>query len=102
MEAAETNVDGKIMQFGGSLPVENVQALAASKNLTEIPQRYIRSDVVADFLGTDAEEIPIIDLGRLLDPASFEAEATKLKLACEEWGFFQVSRDLCSEDLLDV
>lgn len=100
MEAATANGGGKLSQLGGSLPVENVQALASSEDLIVVPRRYIRSDVVADFLCTDDDEIPVIDFGRLLDVSSFEAEATTLKLACEEWGFFQVSFDFCSEVLV--
>ncbi|XP_020261315.1 S-norcoclaurine synthase 1-like [Asparagus officinalis] len=98
----EVNGDVKPLQrWGGSLPVENVQALAASKELTEIPQRYIRSDVVSDLHGTVDDEIPIVDLGRLQDLASFEAEATKLKFACEEWGFFQLINHGVANELVE-
>ncbi|KAL6905928.1 hypothetical protein ACP4OV_003529 [Aristida adscensionis] len=34
-------------------------------------------------------EVPVVDLARLLHPASLEEEAAKLRLACKEWGFFQ-------------
>ncbi|ONK72253.1 uncharacterized protein A4U43_C04F17430 [Asparagus officinalis] len=101
MEAESANVDVKLQQLGGSLPVENVQALAASKGLTEVPQRYIRSDVASDLHGTAHDEIPIIDLGRLLDLASFEVEATKLNLACEEWGFFQLINHGVPEEVIE-
>lgn len=102
MEVATANGDGKLLQLGGSLPVESVQALASSVDLTEVPHRYIRSDVVADSLCTDDDEIPVIDLGRLLDVSSFEAEATRLKLACEEWGFFQLINHGVPEKVIET
>ena len=92
----ENGADWKLLQLGASLPVANVQALAASKDLTEIPHRYVRSDADAadNFVYTGDEEIPVVDLRRLLGPATFEDETEKLKFACEEWGFFQVTPNL--------
>ena len=84
---------GRQAELGGSLKVDNVQALAsadpASLN-TEILKRYIRLEIEDESLDND-EGIPVIDMQRLLDPNLSDGEANKLKFACEEWGFFQVS-----------
>jgi hypothetical protein len=87
--------EGRWSQVASSLPVRNVQALAASAadELTgDAIARYIQPDIdVHAVLAEHSDEVPVIDLGKLLSPASVEAEAKKLKLACEEWGFFQVA-----------
>ena len=58
--------------------------------MADVPERYIRdgddrpggANVCAD------AQIPVIDLGELRRGAGEELD--KLRLACEEWGFFQV------------
>lgn len=89
---AERAGDGRLRNLGGSLQVENVQSLAASQGLDEILQRYIRAEIEVDPIYNDEEndQIPIIDMSRLLDHQFYKDEATKLKSACEEWGFFQL------------
>ena len=77
--------------LGGSLPVENVQSLA-SKDLQDIPHRYVRPEadingVVAD----DSFQIPVIDMNKLQTGRfGFDDELAKLHFACKHWGFFQV------------
>ncbi|EES08209.1 S-norcoclaurine synthase 1 [Sorghum bicolor] len=88
-------MDAKPQNLGGSLPVPNVQDLAArpADELTPpVLHRYIRddADVDADANGDAAASVPVVDLARLLDPSHGEQEAAKLKAACEDWGFFQV------------
>jgi len=92
MQQAAAAENRNLLQLGASLRVQNVQALAASEDLTEIPHRYVKLNAAEDynFVRTDDEEIPVIDLGRLSDLVSFEDEAAKLRFACEQWGFFQV------------
>ncbi|XP_047062630.1 2-oxoglutarate-dependent dioxygenase 11-like [Lolium rigidum] len=81
-------------QLGSSLAVRNVQALAASgpdELSAEAIQRYIQPDIDAHaVLAEHSGQVPVIDLRKLLDAETLEAEAAKLKFACEEWGFFQV------------
>ncbi|KAM0865216.1 hypothetical protein ACQ4PT_043434 [Festuca glaucescens] len=81
-------------QVGSSLPVRNVQALAASgpDELTaDAIERYIQPDIDAHaVLAYHSNQVPVIDLGKLLNAETMEAEAAKLRFACEEWGFFQV------------
>ncbi|KAK8614201.1 hypothetical protein V6N13_122570 [Hibiscus sabdariffa] len=72
-------------EFGGSLPVENVQSLA-SKNLEDIPSRYIRPEVEFDVVSIDKSfQIPVIDMRKL----GHDDEQKKLHFACKDWGFFQ-------------
>ena len=80
-------------RMGSSLPVRNVQDLAASSEelAAETLARYIRMDIQnGDVLVERSGEVPVVDLGRLFDPQFAEQEAAHLKFACEGWGFFQV------------
>ena len=90
-----TEVKERPRGLGGSMKTRNVQALVADqKKLTdEIMERYIRPEMNGDdmFSGDSSKEIPVIDMSRLMDEMSGEEEASKLKHACEDWGFFQVS-----------
>ncbi|CAN6338116.1 unnamed protein product [Urochloa humidicola] len=85
----------RMSQVATTIPVRNVQALAAcsANELTaEALDRYIRPDIDQDaVLEEHSDKLPVIDLGRLLNPESWEEEAAKLSYACEEWGFFQLS-----------
>ncbi|KAF9625886.1 hypothetical protein IFM89_027663 [Coptis chinensis] len=77
-------------KFGGSLPVENVQALAA-KELKDIPDHYVRPELDSDVISIDESlEIPVIDLSRLLDQQFACEELAKLHAACQDWGFFHL------------
>ncbi|CAN6333630.1 unnamed protein product [Urochloa humidicola] len=84
----------RLSQVATTIPVRNVQALAAcsADELTaDALDRYIRPEIDQDaVLEEHSDKLPVIDLGRLLNPESWEEEAAKLSYACEEWGFFQV------------
>uniref|UniRef100_N1QT96 S-norcoclaurine synthase 1 n=1 Tax=Aegilops tauschii TaxID=37682 RepID=N1QT96_AEGTA len=86
--------DSRWSKLGTTLPVRNVQALAAvaAGELTgDAIERYIQPDIDADaVIPTHSDEVPVIDLGKLTGAESMEAETAKLRFACEEWGFFQV------------
>ncbi|XP_039040719.1 S-norcoclaurine synthase 1-like [Hibiscus syriacus] len=72
--------------FGGSLPVENVQALA-SNNLKKVSSRYIRPEIEFDVVSIDESlEIHVIDMSKLDN----DGERRNLHLACRNWGFFQL------------
>lgn len=79
--------------LGGSLPVENVQALA-SNNLTDIPPRYLRPEAEIEQVSIeDSLQIPVVDMDKLMgNPLFHDDELAKLHLACKEWGFFQVPK----------
>ncbi|CAI9095461.1 OLC1v1031415C1 [Oldenlandia corymbosa var. corymbosa] len=88
----ETNVIQGIGNIGFTLPVENVQELA-SKNTTDIPNRYIRPEMWADEVSVDESlQIPVIDMSKLATGnIGYETEMSKLHQACRDWGFFQLS-----------
>lgn len=82
---------GEKLKGVGSLPVPNVQALAADLNGSgDIPHRYVRPEAGDPVVSDGDSEIPIIDMMKLLDPDSFAQESGKLHLACQHWGFFQL------------
>ncbi|KAL6626305.1 hypothetical protein ACP70R_030031 [Stipagrostis hirtigluma subsp. patula] len=76
---------------GGSLPVPNVQELAQAWNGSgeQVPARYVRTEEAAAEEIVAGCAIPVVDLGRLLDPQSSEEEVANLGSACHHWGFFQ-------------
>ncbi|XP_017972816.1 PREDICTED: S-norcoclaurine synthase 1 [Theobroma cacao] len=83
--------------FGGSLPVENVQALA-SKNLKDIPSRYIRPEVEFDVIALDESlGIPVIDMSKL----GHADELEKLHWACKDWGFFQLINHGVGDEVIE-
>ncbi|XP_039122236.1 S-norcoclaurine synthase 1-like isoform X2 [Dioscorea cayenensis subsp. rotundata] len=91
----------------GSLPVEveSVQALAASLTTSDhIPTRYSRpeaeSEPVMIITGDAEDDIPVIDFHKLLDPELSDAESSKLDLACQNWGFFQLINHGVSEEVI--
>ncbi|KAI9177740.1 hypothetical protein LWI28_018609 [Acer negundo] len=93
-----TEVDSK-MDYGGSLPVENVQALAS--NLDDIPLRYIRPELQSDeVLINGSLQIPVIDLSKLVDNDN-DDELAKLHSACKDWGFFQLINHGVSEAVIE-
>lgn len=86
-----------------NLKVPNVQELAATLDKTsEIPQRYIWPEAIANPVQSNIsiDDLPIVDLGRLLDPALCQEESAKLEHACQEWGIFLVVNHGISKELL--
>ncbi|GAV65407.1 DIOX_N domain-containing protein [Cephalotus follicularis] len=88
--------------YGGSLPVDNVQALA-SGNLKNIPERYVRHEVEHDEVYTDESlQIPVIDMSKLASvQIGHDNELAKLHQACKDWGFFQLLINVVHEDVID-
>ena len=74
-------------EFGGSLPVANVQALA-SNNSSDIPIQYLMLELQSEEVLVDESlHIPTIDMRKLMVD---DDEMEKLHFACKDWGFFQV------------
>ena len=74
-------------EFGGSLPVANVQALA-SNNSSDIPIQYLMLELQSEEVLVDESlQIPTIDMRKLMVD---DDEMEKLHFACKDWGFFQV------------
>ncbi|KAF8008404.1 hypothetical protein BT93_K2170 [Corymbia citriodora subsp. variegata] len=88
-------MDATVTKLGRSLPVPSVQELA-KEAMTEVPPRYIRTDLEHPFMnddhGTSLLHVPVIDLSKL-PPGNgdlMESELEKLHSACRDWGFFQL------------
>ncbi|KAK1567775.1 hypothetical protein Q3G72_016499 [Acer saccharum] len=88
------------MDYGGSLPVENVQALA-SNHSDGIPPRYIRPELESDeVLINSSLQIPVINMSKLVDNDDHD-ELAKLHSACKDWGFFQLLNHGVSEAVIE-
>ncbi|KAI0520629.1 hypothetical protein KFK09_008107 [Dendrobium nobile] len=86
--------------LGSSLPVPNVQELSRSD---QIPERYFKADVdAASMASIDDDELPVIDLMKLLDPELVDREELlRLGSACKEWGFFQLINHGIPEEVIE-
>ncbi|CAN6306296.1 unnamed protein product [Urochloa humidicola] len=69
--------------------------LFSTDSVKEIPDKFIRTDevkaagaVVSEF---EPFELPVVDMGKLLDPELSASETAKLGSACSDWGFFQLT-----------
>ncbi|KAI3804335.1 hypothetical protein L1987_25797 [Smallanthus sonchifolius] len=101
--AMEDNTDEIInrTEYGGSIPVANVQALA-SKDLKDIPIRYIRPEIESEeILADESLQIPVIDISKLtvIGQPGYDDELAKLHVACRDWGFFQLINHGISETI---
>lgn len=81
----------EIIKIGQVDDVQELQRRLCSA--TTVPERYIRDgDDRPDHAVVDderaQERIPVIDVGELQRVS--EDELDNLRLACEQWGFFQV------------
>ncbi|XP_027087083.1 oxoglutarate-dependent flavonoid 7-O-demethylase 1-like isoform X1 [Coffea arabica] len=92
-------MESGMINLGSSLKVSYVQELAKEK-FASVPPRYIRPDPTK-LDGASTEEIPVIDMQRLLSDESVNPELEKLHFACKEWGFFQVINHGVSSSLVD-
>jgi hypothetical protein len=81
---------------GGNLQVPNVQALSQTWNQSGelVPARYVRTEETSDAVVVAGCALPVVDLGRLLDPRSSQEELAVLGSACQQ-GFFQVREYRC-------
>ncbi|OEL14952.1 S-norcoclaurine synthase 1 [Dichanthelium oligosanthes] len=89
---------------GGHLQVPNVQALAQTWNGSseQVPARYVRTEEAGAEVVVAGHALPVVDLGRLLDPRSSEEELANLGSSCQQ-GFFQlVNHGVPDEVMLDV
>ncbi|KAM0877140.1 hypothetical protein ACQ4PT_035686 [Festuca glaucescens] len=105
--------DAKPRNLSGSLPVPNVQDLAARPE--DLPptllRRYLRPqprtvDLLPDTLGRhtpadEQEHVPVVDLGWLLGQEHRAEVAARLCFACENWGFFQVVNHRIPEEIME-
>jgi len=90
---------------GGFLPVPNVQALAQTWNSSGelVPDRYVRTEEAVAEEVVAGCALPVVDLGRLLDPRSSAEELANLGSACQHWSYFQlVNHGVPEEVIRDV
>nr|XP_027085990.1 protein SRG1-like [Coffea arabica] len=92
-------MESGMINLGSSLKVPYVQELAKEK-FASVPPRYIRPDPTK-LHGVSTEEVPVIDMQRLLSDESVNPELEKLHFACKEWGFFQLIKHGASSSLVD-
>ncbi|MQL71540.1 hypothetical protein Taro_003858 [Colocasia esculenta] len=77
--------------------VDDVQELRKCRPAA-VPERYIRdvgerpaeAAAAASSVLSSSENIPVIDMSRLVRGGEARLEMERLAAACEEWGFFQV------------
>ncbi|KAM3372666.1 hypothetical protein ACQJBY_019510 [Aegilops geniculata] len=104
VEAASGSAsESRWSKLGTSLPVTNVQALVASAGELTVDkiQRYIQPGIDAHAVLPElSDDVPVIDISKLLSPESAEAETAKLRFACAEWGFFQVVNHGISDEVI--
>ncbi|CAN6291029.1 unnamed protein product [Urochloa humidicola] len=98
------DTSAKPRNLGRSLPVPNVQELAAGEVTPAVLHRYLRivDASASDKKAAAAASVPVVDLGRLLDPGTASEEALRLGAACEEWGFFQVVNHGVAEQAIEA
>ncbi|PKU87555.1 S-norcoclaurine synthase 1-like [Dendrobium catenatum] len=91
------------LELGSSLTVPNVQELASAISTSEIPERYFRPEAEARVVDSiDDDELPVIDLMKLVDPELFDKEElSRLGLACREWGFFQLINHGVTQEMIE-
>nr|DAD28030.1 TPA_asm: hypothetical protein HUJ06_029498 [Nelumbo nucifera] len=89
-------------------PVVRVQSLSES-GISAIPDRYIkppseRPSIKSDHhqlgAGEGGVNIPLIDLGSLLDNLDDKTTLNRIWEACRDWGFFQIVNHGVSPDLM--
>ncbi|XP_055961676.1 protein SRG1-like [Mercurialis annua] len=89
-------------KLGSSLPVPSVQELARGRLLTQVPLKYVRSDLEPPLLSASVTlQVPVIDLQKLLVEETMDLELNKFDKACKEWGFFQVINHGVEQSLVE-
>lgn len=88
-EVSGATAEEQELVWGRSLSVPSVQEIVR-KDPNCVPERHIRDQIKRVEISKHSDlNIPVIDFSKL--SGGDEAEINKLDLACEDWGFFQVS-----------
>ncbi|CAL5410069.1 unnamed protein product [Camellia sinensis] len=85
-------MEAKLARLESSLLVPSVQELA-KESLTTVPLRYVRHDhqnhPISSYGARCPDDVPIIDMDKLISGDHMYSELKKLDYASREWGFFQ-------------
>ncbi|CAL5410067.1 unnamed protein product [Camellia sinensis] len=88
-------MEAKPARLGSSLLVPSVQELA-KESLTTVPPRYVRHDhqncPMSSYGARCPDDLPIIDMDKLISGDHMDSELKKLDYASREWGFFQQNK----------
>ncbi|GMP71999.1 hypothetical protein CsSME_00030201 [Camellia sinensis var. sinensis] len=86
-------MEAKLARLGSSLLVPSVQELA-KESLTTVPPQYVHHDhqnhPISSYGARCPDDVPIIDMDKLISGDHMDLELKKLNYASKEWGFFQV------------
>ncbi|KAE8734305.1 putative 2-oxoglutarate/Fe(II)-dependent dioxygenase [Hibiscus syriacus] len=88
------------VNLGSSILVPCVQEVAEGA-LNQIPRRYQRPDQDPIETPSMPQQVPVIDLQKLLSGDSMDVELEKLHHACKHWGFFQLRNHGVSSSLVE-
>ncbi|CAI0379277.1 unnamed protein product [Linum tenue] len=88
----------KSSSLGNSLLVPSVQELIKTQ-IDSVPSRYLRPDLVDHPISV--ADVPVVDLGKLIDEATMDSELAVLHSACKDWGFFQLVNHGVSSTLVE-
>ncbi|CAN1808447.1 Protein SRG1 [Linum perenne] len=90
--------------MASSIPVPSVQEMVNDPSFTAgggtVPERYIRRDQDPPSAASSAVEVPVIDMQKLMDPCSSDAELHRLHQTCQNWGFFQLVNHRVPDSLM--
>ncbi|CAL5412434.1 unnamed protein product [Camellia sinensis] len=86
-------MEAKLARLESSLLIPSVQELA-KESLTTVPLRYVRHDhqnhPISSYGARCPDDVPIIDMDKLISGDHMYSELKKLDYASREWGFFQL------------
>ncbi|CAL5346265.1 unnamed protein product [Camellia sinensis] len=88
-------MEAKLARLGSSLLVPSVQELA-KESLTTVPPRYVhhghQNHPISSYGARCPDDVPIIDMDKLISGDHMDLELKKLNYASKEWGFFQLDK----------
>ncbi|XP_028124591.1 protein SRG1-like isoform X2 [Camellia sinensis] len=97
-------MEAKLTRLGSSLLVPTVQELA-KESLTTVPPRYVHHDhqnhPISSYGARCPDDVPIIDMDKLISGDHMDLELKKLNYASKEWGFFQLINHGVSSSLAE-
>ncbi|GMP71998.1 hypothetical protein CsSME_00030201 [Camellia sinensis var. sinensis] len=97
-------MEAKLARLGSSLLVPSVRELA-KESLTTVPPRYVhhghQNHPISSYGARCPDDVPIIDMDKLISGDHMDLELKKLNYASKEWGFFQLINHGVSSSLAE-